>query len=112
MTASYTSTYIYRSTDGGATWAYIATAPYSANAVALVSASRWFQPLGALLSRETTDAGVSWHPYATDYSQAAPVAPAIEFGSEQVGYATVRGGIKRTQDGGAHWITLGTPGTY
>jgi photosystem II stability/assembly factor-like uncharacterized protein len=111
MTASHTSTYVYRSTDGGATWAYLATVPNQANTVAFVSASRWLQLSVPSQSWETTDAGASWHPYVSDYSQAAPITPAIEFGSEQVGYATVRGGIKLTQDGGAHWITLRTPGT-
>jgi photosystem II stability/assembly factor-like uncharacterized protein len=111
MTASYTSTYVYRSTDGGATWTYLATAPHPANTVAFVSAARWLQLSVPSESRETTDAGASWHPYATDYSQAAPIAPDIVFSSEEVGYATVRGGIQRTQDGGAHWFTLRTPGT-
>jgi photosystem II stability/assembly factor-like uncharacterized protein len=111
VTARYASTDVYRSTDGGATWAYLATAPLPASTVAFVSASRWLQLIVPTESRETTDAGASWHPYLTDYSQAAPIAPAIEFGSEQVGYATVRGGIKRTQDRGAHWVTLRTPGT-
>jgi photosystem II stability/assembly factor-like uncharacterized protein len=111
MTASYTSTYVYRSTDGGATWAYLAAVPNQASTVAFVSASRWLQLIVPSHSWETTDAGASWHPYMTDYSQAAPITPAIEFGSEQVGYATVRGTIQRTQDGGAHWTTVRTPGT-
>lgn len=111
MTASYTNVYVYRSMDAGATWAYLATVPNQASTVAFVSASRWLQLIVPSQSRETTDAGASWHPYTTDYSQAAPITPDIEFGSEQVGYATVRGGIKRTQDGGARWITLQTPGT-
>ena len=33
------------------------------------------------------------------------------FGDASVGYATVRGAIQRTTDGGAHWITIKTPGT-
>ncbi len=105
------STYVYRSTDGGANWAYVATAPNPANTIAVGSASRWLQLIIPSQSLETKDAGASWHPYATDYSQAAPIAPDIVFGGEQVGYATVRGTIQRTQDGGAHWVTVRTPGT-
>jgi len=49
--------------------------------------------------------------YTTDYSQAAPIAPQIVFGDAMVGYATVRGEIQRTTDGGAHWTKIKTPGT-
>jgi len=52
-----------------------------------------------------------WHGYASDYSQAAGVAPSIIFGDADVGYATVRGGIQRSVDGGAHWSFIRTPGT-
>ncbi len=31
--------------------------------------------------------------------------------SPLVGYATVRGGLQRTLDGGIHWSSLHTPGT-
>jgi photosystem II stability/assembly factor-like uncharacterized protein len=33
------------------------------------------------------------------------------FGDANVGYATVRGSIQRTTDGGAHWTAIKTPGT-
>jgi len=62
-------------------------------------------------SKETTDGGTTWHAFTTDYSQAAPIAPDIVFGDPLVGYATVRGAIQRTVDGGAHWTTIKTPGT-
>ena len=51
------------------------------------------------------------HPYATTYAQAAPIPPTITFGSAQVGYATVRGAIQQTLDGGATWSAIATPGT-
>jgi photosystem II stability/assembly factor-like uncharacterized protein len=103
-------THVYASDDGGATWRHLRSATAGPPFV-LVSATRWLQigPGGG--SRETTDAGVSWHDYASNYGQAAGVAPDVVFGSAQVGYATVRGSIQRTVDGGAHWGYLTTPGT-
>jgi photosystem II stability/assembly factor-like uncharacterized protein len=62
-------------------------------------------------SMETSDGGASWHPFTTNYSQAAPIAPEIVFGDTRVGYATVRGAIQRTLDGGGHWTAVKTPGT-
>jgi photosystem II stability/assembly factor-like uncharacterized protein len=104
------ATYVYRSQDGGATWAHAAAIP-SSGALAFVTASRWLRIGRPGASFESTDAGATWHAYVTDYSQAAPIDPDIVFGDANVGYATVRGGLQRTVDGGAHWTTLKTPGT-
>jgi photosystem II stability/assembly factor-like uncharacterized protein len=103
--------YVFRSTDGGATWTYAAKIPSFEGGVAFVTESRWLELSAPGQSQETTDAGASWHTTSSDYSQAAPTAPEIVFGDAQVGYATVRGSIQRTVDGGAHWITIKTPGT-
>jgi photosystem II stability/assembly factor-like uncharacterized protein len=112
--------YVFRSTDGGATWTYVATAPTHDGTLALITASRWIQVILpgqksvcviCSQSRETTDGGKSWHVYPSDYSQAAPVAPEVVFADSLVGYATVRGGISRTVDGGLHWTDVHTPGT-
>jgi len=106
------SQYVFRSIDGGASWSYLSeTRAYGS--VALITASRWIQLLPPGGSRETTDAGVSWHPYASDYSQAAPIAPQVVFADSHVGYATVRGAIARTLDGGLHWswTAIKSPGT-
>jgi photosystem II stability/assembly factor-like uncharacterized protein len=102
---------VFRSTDGGATFAYASTVPTFEGSVAYVTATRWLQIAPPSSSMETTDGGATWHAYTTDYTQAAPVAPVVVFGDAQVGYATVRGSIQRTVDGGAHWITIKTPGT-
>jgi photosystem II stability/assembly factor-like uncharacterized protein len=102
---------VFHSTDGGATWTYLATAPNVADTVAFVSASRWVQLIGPGQSVETTDSGATWHQYASEYSQAAPIAPQIVFGDTMVGYATVRGEIQRTVDGGLTWTAIKTPGT-
>lgn len=103
---------VYGSTDGGATWSYLAgTRGYGT--IALVTATRWIQLMPPGSGRETTDAGASWHPYPTDYSQAAPIAPQVVFADARVGYATVRGAIVRTLDGGLHWdwTAVKSPGT-
>jgi photosystem II stability/assembly factor-like uncharacterized protein len=102
--------YVYRSTDGGATWTYVSKRSFE-GAIAFVTASRWLQLIGPGYSMETTDSGASWHASASDYSQAAPTSPEVVFGDASVGYATVRGSLSRTTDGGLHWTALKTPGT-
>ena len=104
------ASYVYRSRDGGATWAVAASVP-SVGTLAIVTASRWLRLGSAGTAFESTDAGGTWHAFTSDYSQAAPIAPEIVFGDADVGYATVRGGLQGTVDGGAHWATLRTPGT-
>jgi photosystem II stability/assembly factor-like uncharacterized protein len=101
----------FRSTDRGATWTSVSTGPIASIPIVFVSATRWLQIAAPNLSLETTDTGSTWHAFTTDYSQAAPVAPQIVFGDANTGYATVRGSIQRTVDGGAHWTGLKTPGT-
>jgi photosystem II stability/assembly factor-like uncharacterized protein len=103
--------YIFTSTDGGASWSYLARLPNAAGTLAVVTASRWLLIVPGGPSLETTDAGKAWHPYISDYEQAAGVAPQILFGDSLTGYATVRGSIQRTSDGGAHWVMITTPGT-
>jgi photosystem II stability/assembly factor-like uncharacterized protein len=103
--------YVYRSTDGGATWNYLATAPAQDGNVDFVTGSHWLKLIGPGQSKETTDAGATWHSYASDYSQAAPIAADFAFADSNVGYGTVRGAISRTVDGGLHWTRIHTPGT-
>jgi photosystem II stability/assembly factor-like uncharacterized protein len=103
--------YVFRSTDGGATWSYVAKAPVQDSNVDFVTASRWLQLIAPGQSYETTDAGASWHKSASQYSQAAPIAADFVFADSQVGYGTVRGEISRTVDGGLHWMTIHSPGT-
>jgi photosystem II stability/assembly factor-like uncharacterized protein len=103
--------FVFSSVDGGATWIYAATLPNPAIEAGFVTETRWVQVIVPGQSVETTDAGRTWHPYASDYGQAAPVSPQVVFGDASVGYATVRGSIQRTQDGGLHWTYIKTPGT-
>jgi len=103
--------YAFRSTDGGATWTYLARGKDASNPIVLVTASRWLQLIAPGQSAETTDAGVTWHLYASAYSQAAPIAADFVFADPQLGYGTVRGGITRTTDGGLHWTAIESPGT-
>lgn len=106
------TTYVYRSTDAGATWTYASTGPNSTQDVAFVTATRWLQISSPNDSKETTDGGRTWHALTTEYQQAAPIAPTVVFGDAQAGYATVRGQIMRTVDGGVHWTLIRTPGTF
>src|SRR5438067_13534571 len=103
--------YVFRSGDGGATWTYAADVPNPAVSVAFITASHWLQVGAPGQSVETTDGGKRWHAYASDYSQAAPIAPEVLFVDAMVGYATVRGAIQRTVDGGLHWTPIRAPGT-
>ena len=103
--------YVFRSVDGGATWSYLGSTPGNSTSIVFVTAARWLELIGPGRSEETLDAGATWHAYASDYSQAAPVAPDVVFADPLVGYATVRGGLQRTLDGGLHWSPLHTPGT-
>lgn len=107
------TTYVFRSVDGAASWSYLATFPEAGGAVAFASASRWLQITRSSPgpATETTNGGATWHPFDSDHSQAAGVPPEIVFADPLVGYATLRGGIQRTVDGGAHWTSLRTPGT-
>jgi photosystem II stability/assembly factor-like uncharacterized protein len=104
--------YVFASTDEGATWTYRVTAPDPDSQVVFLTATHWFQLSSGAVPKETTDGGVTWQAFTTDYKQAAPIAPSIVFGDAQIGYATVRGTIQRTVDGGAHWTSIRTPGTF
>ena len=108
---SGTVEYAFRSTDGGATWTYLARGKDASIPIVFVTATRWLQLVNAGQSFETTDAGANWHQYRSDYSQAAGVATDFVFADSQVGYGTVRGGIARSLDGGLHWIWINSPGT-
>lgn len=99
--------YLYRSQDSGASWSYLRNIPMSG--VSFVTDARWLRFVLPL--EETTDGGATWHSFASDYSQAAGVVPYAVFADASVGYATVRGLIQRTVDGGAHWTAIKTPGT-
>jgi photosystem II stability/assembly factor-like uncharacterized protein len=103
--------YVFRSDDAGATWTYVATAPGLDGNVVFVTAARWLKLIGPGQSNETVDGGASWHRYASDYAQAAPVAADFVFPDSMNGFGTVRGGITRTFDGGLHWGQLTSPGT-
>ena len=110
--AQMESEYIFRSVDGGASWTYLASAGQGINNVTFLTESRWLKISTDGSALETTDAGKTWHSYASDYQDAAGVSSVFVFGDSLVGYGTVRGGIRRTVDGGLHWALIKTPGVY
>ena len=104
--------WVYRSTDGGVHWSEPVPLPTSPGAgqVAFMSATRWLILQGSSgAAIQSTDAGVTWNSFTSDYSDAAPVASSFVFADTQVGYGTVRGTFHRTTDGGHHWVTPATP---
>jgi photosystem II stability/assembly factor-like uncharacterized protein len=102
--------YVFRSTDGGATWSWLLKIP--SRYIAMVTESRWLQLIWPGQSMESTNGGQQWHPYASDFNTDTPVGgPQIVFADSQVGYAEGRGALQRTVDGGAHWERIATPGT-
>jgi len=101
---AYVEPYVFESTDGGATWTYLTTAPQSHSPeVEFVTASRWLKIQSGL---ETTDAGKTWHSFTYSDEEAAGVFSTFVFATDKVGYATVRGDIRRTVDGGATFVMI------
>jgi photosystem II stability/assembly factor-like uncharacterized protein len=101
-----TTSHVYISTDGGQTWSVVrGTVPTQAMSnVAFLSPTHWLVLQPAAL--ETTDAGKTWHPFAYSDEEAAGVPSVFVFADDKVGYATVRGDVRRTVDGGAHFVMV------
>jgi hypothetical protein len=94
--------YMFRSTDGGATWSWMTNIP-SRNIV-MVTESRWLQLLVPGRSMESINSGQQWHAYQSDFNPTTQVGgPQVVFGDSQVGYAEERELLQRTVDGGSHW---------
>jgi hypothetical protein len=101
--------YMFRSTDGGATWSWLTKIP--SRYIAMVTESRWLQLIAPGHSMESTNSGQQWHRYASDFSTDTPVGgPEVVFADSQVGYAEGRGQLQRTIDGGLHWERIASPG--
>jgi photosystem II stability/assembly factor-like uncharacterized protein len=101
--------YIFRSTDGGATWLWVMKIP--SRYIAMVTESRWLQLVVPGQSMETINSGQQWHPFESDFTTDTPVGgPQVLFVDAQLGYAEGRGALQRTVDGGAHWERIATPG--
>ena len=100
--------HVITSADGGATWTLAGSTPDGRPATGVASATHWVEaPYGVA----TDDGGRTWHPWATTYQQAAGVAPDLVFAGPATVYVTVRGGLQRSDDDGATWTPLRTPGT-
>lgn len=104
--------YIFRSTDGGATWSWMMKIPPFPSVV-MVTETRFLllnEPGGP---QESTNGGQQWHPYTTDLilDSRELGGTVVVFANPQVGYETGSGALQRTSDGGAHWVRIETPGT-
>jgi photosystem II stability/assembly factor-like uncharacterized protein len=109
------SMFVFRSSDGGAGWSYVASIPNAFVSgmglvnVSFLTESTWVKILPGQ-SMETTDGGKTWHAYPSDYAGDVGLLGDVVFGDASVGYVTIRGSIQRTEDGGQHWAKLATPG--
>lgn len=102
--------FIYRSTDGGASWRWVTKV--GSPAVVMVTETRWLDLSAPGQFMESVNGGQQFHPYGSDFNADTPVGgPQIVFADASVGYATARGTIQRTVDGGRSWVHISTPGT-
>ena len=100
------TTYHLRSSDSGATWTYLPTAPNtSMGYLNFLTPTHWLEFNSA---EETTDGGQSWHRFDTDYASVVGLGAAAVFPTPDVGYCANFGRIHATVDGGAHWTVLQT----
>jgi photosystem II stability/assembly factor-like uncharacterized protein len=98
---------LYRSTDGGRSWAFSGSGTnflggHDLASMAFLGADTGFA-VGALGQIwKTVDAGQSWTAYAISYIDMSEAS----FPSSTVGYAVNRNNIFKTTDGGASWVQL------
>jgi photosystem II stability/assembly factor-like uncharacterized protein len=97
--------YIFRSTDGGGSWSWMAKVP--PRDVVMVTESRWLQLNAPGDSMQSTDSGQQWNIYPSDFNAGNSV---VAFGDAHVGYANGDGAILRTLDGGLNWDKIPAPG--
>jgi photosystem II stability/assembly factor-like uncharacterized protein len=113
--AGWQHLYIYKSTDGGANWVYLTmvTGATDVDEVSFLDTHNWWVSGPGLGPNYlyTSDAGASYGAAPGAPLSAAPIAPVFTFVDRNVGFATVRGQIWKTTDGGSHWTTVPTPGT-
>ena len=108
-------TRVWRTTDGGATWAPVAdkiTAGAGIAWVAFAGTTTGVRGFGGV--EYTTDAGDSWHPAVKaggSYNEADFASLTRGWAGWSNGTSQSGGGIARTDDGGATWTTqLDKPG--
>ena len=102
--------YIFKSTDGGATWAWVTKTPTPA--IALVSEVRWLDFSAPGQPMESANGGQAFQPYASDFLAGDTSGARFVFADANTGYAVAEGVLQRTTDGGAHWTRFAPPGVF
>jgi photosystem II stability/assembly factor-like uncharacterized protein len=99
--------YIYRSTDGGASWKWF-TKVGSPETV-MVTETRWLDLTVPGQAMESVNGGQQFHQYVSDFTTNSPGTTQFLFADARVGYATTGGSVQQTLDGGQHWVTVIPP---
>ena len=107
--AAYGTPYLYRSSDGGASWQWFTKE--QSNSLVMVTETRWLDLSMPGQSMESVDGGRAFGPYASDFTADEPKSTRFVFADALVGYASAASAlIQRTLDGGRHWSHIATPG--
>ena len=102
--------YIFKSTDGGATWAWVTKTPTPA--IVLVSEFRWLDFSAPGQTMESVNGGQAFQPFASDFHAGDTSGARFVFADANTGYAVTDGVLQRTTDGGARWTRLAPPGVF
>jgi photosystem II stability/assembly factor-like uncharacterized protein len=76
----------------------------------MVTATRWLDLAVPGQSFESVNGGQQFHQYSSDFNTDNPGSSRFLFADATVGYAEGNGQLQRTEDGGAHWVRIQTPG--
>jgi photosystem II stability/assembly factor-like uncharacterized protein len=118
VTTSPSASYIFRTTDGGASWDTVFTQPGGfINGIDMVDASVGYavgDPVGPWTVLKTTDGGATWSRLATEPAQAGSEAGwnnSFQVMDQHIWFGTSNSRVYRSTDGGATWSFATTPFT-
>lgn len=119
-----TEAHLYRTTDGGLTWAYVRELPLSAGSISFIDPQRavnvgpegvsWTSDPGATWSSASTSPGLSgWYVESSEFADAQhgwlALTSSVPHASTGVVSAADRFQLLATIDGGANWHQVGLP---